>query len=180
MDKKLAVHVAAETVVLGSLTVYLINRIGALESRISELEKDLQVTAKHTVLAERKQVEVLNAMSHLIKGNQKSEVRHFESPHDKRTHIVHSAKKPAPTQPTVDKKKVSFSDISSSEEEEISSEEEEIKEVTIAPKPKTRHSAKGKNIKVTGPTTPATKPSKKGMDDVRAAAAALAPPDDEE
>ena len=68
LDKKTLVHVAGEVVVVGGLTAYLINRIGALEARVAELEKDLQAIAKHSVSNERKQNEVLNAMGHLIKS----------------------------------------------------------------------------------------------------------------
>jgi hypothetical protein len=175
MDKKLAVHVAAETVVLGSLTVYLINRIGALETRVAELEKDLQATAKHTVLAEKKQVEVLNAMSHLIKSNAKSGNHHtvaHQSPHDGRSHVVHSIQKKSPTPPTSDKKKVSFSDADDVEDEDSS------EELVPPPKVKAKPMTRTKGIKVSPAESGSRRTSNK-MDDTRAAAAALAPDDEE-
>ena len=173
MDKKLAVHVAAETIVLGSLTVYLINRISALEVRISELEKDLQATAKHAVLTEKKQVEVLNAMSHIIKNT--PQVKHHH-PEDRNTpkHVVHTIhRKPEPA-PVSNKKKMYFSD-GNDEDQESSYEEEE-------PTPPPKMKAKGGKKKgiVVPPSEVSARRGGKNMDDTRKAAAALAPIEEDE
>lgn len=166
MDKKLIVHVAAETIVLGSLTVYLINRIGALESRVSELEKDIQAIAKHSVTAEKKQVEILNAMSYLIKGDAKNN----HNSHSGHNHVVHNMHKKVATPPQSDKKKVSFSDADDVEDDES---EEPLPQPKVKPKKNT----KSNPIKVASSDN--VRLSRKGMDDVRAAAAALAPDEDD-
>lgn len=69
-DRKTAIHVAAETAILGGLTVYLLNRISALEQKVAELEKDTQAVARHGVVVERKQAEAINAVSSILKTNQ--------------------------------------------------------------------------------------------------------------
>jgi hypothetical protein len=46
MNKTVITHVAAEAIVLGSLTVYLLNRIASLEQRLAQVELDVQIVAR--------------------------------------------------------------------------------------------------------------------------------------
>jgi len=173
MDKKLAVHVAAETVVLGSLTVYLINRIATLEARVSELEKDGQAIARHTVVTERKQAEILNAMSQVLKNGNRQPFRPgpVENPQPKP--ILKSKVQPSPS---TGKKKAHFSDVSESSSESESEEEEEAP-VVVAPKLKSKTTKTSKGVKVKTARAPnetsATRKSR-DMDDVKNQAAMLA------
>lgn len=177
MDKKTAIHIAAETIVLGSLTTYLINRIGALENRILELEKDLQATARHTVSTEKKQTEVLNAMGQLLKSGARPgsiPTSHQPSSHNHNHGVKHTVQ---PISSSV-KKKVSFSDADDEDEDEDSSSEEEVAPIVRAKISKTKTAARSKGVKVS--TTNAPNPnSRKDMASVREEAAKLAPPEDE-
>ena len=62
------IHVVTETVVIGGLTVYLLNENAALKKRMDQLEKDLQVVAQQQV---RVQQTHAGAISGLMKGNQR-------------------------------------------------------------------------------------------------------------
>lgn len=175
MDKKTAVHIAAETVVLGTLTAYLINRIGSLEARVSELEKDLQATALHTVSTEKKQTEVLNAMGQLIKSG----VRPSNAPqphHSQHNHGNHTVKHT--THPIVSsaKKKVSFSDADDELEDEEDESSEEPVPVVKPKSSKTKPAPRGKGVKVS--VSDAAK-ARKDMSSVRDEAARLAPSEDD-
>jgi len=52
IDKKTLIHVGAEAAVLGTLTIYLLGRISALEKEVKDLRNDLQIVAKKSVLIE--------------------------------------------------------------------------------------------------------------------------------
>ena len=172
MDKKTAVHIAAETIVVGSLTAYLINRIGALENRVIELERNLQATAKHAVSTEKKQTEVLNAMGHLIKSNVRpgslSTSAHTDPDHRFRGN--HTVKHTVHPVVSSSKKKVSFSDADDEDRDDETSDNEE-------PAPVVKPKAKKKGIKVSAPIQNNTN-SRKDMSAVRDEAAKLAPSED--
>lgn len=179
LDKKTLVHIAGEVVVVGGITAYLINRIGALEARVAELEKDLQAAARHAVATERKQNEVLGAMSHLIKTSAKPHEPHHG--HSHHTPVVRppaqASARPAAKPPVSSHKKtISFSDDLDDDVDEGDSGEVEV----VTPvKTKTKPAGKSKGIKVAAPP-PENGRARKDMSDVKAAAAKLAPSDDEQ
>lgn len=108
MDKKTATHVATEVVVIGSLTVYLLNRIASLEQKISQLELDLQIVAKKEAKVEQVHTAAIRELSvKVLKQPQPhghSVVRHHPTPSETRvprTQVSSGQKDP---------KRVTFSD----------------------------------------------------------------------
>ena len=159
MDKKTIVHATAEVVVLSTLTIYLINRISALENRVAELEKDNQAIAMHTVKVENGHA---NAIKQLAQVAQR-QVTHTKVEDANRRYSQHEHVQ-TPTNPQ-QKRPVRFSDDTESETDDDSSEELPM---PPPPKPKSKSNKSKKGIKVrpSGQKND-TMSSRKGMDDVK-------------
>lgn len=157
-------HIVAETAVLGALCAYLLNRIGSLESRVEELEKNNQAVARHTAASEKKHAEVLNAMSNLIQST------HQQTPNQHKP--ILKKETPQPVHVKSQKKIVEFTD----EDDSLSDQDDEDDEPVVS-KPKAR-SAKPRGMKIGVPVNPSPT-SKRDMTSTKKAAELLAPREDE-
>jgi hypothetical protein len=69
MNKTTAIHVASEIAVVGSLFVYLMNKISALEMEVAELKKDTQAVGAHQLRSEKSHTEAITELNNRMSGH---------------------------------------------------------------------------------------------------------------
>lgn len=189
MDKKTTVHVAAEAVILGALTLYLVNRVAALEQRVANLEREIVVVAKKEAHVAQSHATALRT---LLEGGVKQPVAvssgapqvHNHAPHHTAQEVGHAHSHGEHTHhhhaPPV-QRKVTFNDDPEEVDEELmeqefgADEEPEPEESSESPPARRKPAGKAKGrSKIKVATTPSRKTQKgKDMDDVRAKAAMM-------
>lgn len=165
MENKALLLSAADAAALVGVTLYLVNRISALEARVVELEKNDQAIAKHSVTVEKAHADAINKLVGLISNG--------SAPRPAGPPPPGPAKNPPPQMkppPQVAKNHIVFSDEPSDHEED--EEEEEEAPPTPPPVKKKQPRKIGKNgIKM--PAATQAPRARSGMDDVRQRAALL-------
>uniref|UniRef100_A0A6C0CIG5 Uncharacterized protein n=1 Tax=viral metagenome TaxID=1070528 RepID=A0A6C0CIG5_9ZZZZ len=174
MDKKTTVHVAAEAAVLTALTLYLVNRVAALEQRVTTLEKEIIVVAKKEAKVEQTHGTALRSL--LEGGIRRAATTEVPPPHVHSHPHVHNH--PPQVSHSHVQKKVTFGDDPEEVDEELMEQEfgdSEQEESSESPPTRKKSSSKSKGrtrIKVTS-APPRRGQKGKDMDDVKAKAAAM-------
>lgn len=187
MDKKTTVHVAAEAAVFGALMLYFVNRVAALEHRVTNLERDIVAVAKKEAHVEKSHSVALRTL--LEGGVRHTEVGQAVHPphpphahnHGEHTHHHHAPPTANNRQPPPQQRKVTFNDDPEEVDEDLmekefgEDEEQEQEESSESPPVRRKPAGKTKGrSKIKVATMPTSKGRKgKDMDDVRAKAAAM-------
>ena len=201
MDKKTIVHVVAEAVILGGVTVYMVNRMSAMEHELKELRVDLQVVAKRQLKIEQNHSHAIRQIGQASQAQPaRSMVHHAPPPVAQPVHRpMPAAQRPPmrqappvqrvqPPPPVAAPKRVQFTDDEDEPQdpdeelmarefgEEPEPEEEQDEESEEAP-PVVATRARGRKPVRAGvkiPTGPGKKPGARDMDDVKNRAAEMA------
>ncbi len=188
MDREKMIHIAAEAAVVGGITIYLLNRITALEEEVKLLKGDVQVVAKRNLHIEQNHA---TAIKQIMEAEPRSPrpknpiqprsqqppiqtnvpMRSVQHHPQSRAHHHH-------TQPSSKPKKVQFTDDDSSSEDssEEESSSEDSSEIIEIPRPKKKTPPKKpqKRGKVKIAATRKAKSGNRDMDDVKTRAAEMA------
>jgi hypothetical protein len=174
--------VAAEVAVFGALTLYLVNRVAALEQRVANLEREIVVVAKKEARVEQSHATALRSLleggvrqpSHQpVDSSIASHVHNRPTPAAHvHSHAEHTHHHPPP------QRKVTFNDDPEEVDEELMEQEfgdDDPEESSESPPARRKPSGKSKGrSKIKVVTMPSSKGRKgKDMDDVRAKAAAM-------
>ena len=182
-ENKTVLHIAAETVVFGGLTLYLLNRISSLEQEVAKLRADVQIVAKHGSNV----TEAVNEVGRRVLAMNTQPA--IKSAIETTPPVVSALVTPVVQQEKKAAKKLQFTDDESEDEafqapqaeqhvaermeevEESDEEDEPPARPVIKPRSKSKRSQSGVKV-VSSPAPPVAKKGGKDMDELKRKAAA--------